>query len=88
MGPSSISCNEVRYRALRIAREWKDATDEERDKQTFWNEFFEVFGIPRKSVGMFEKSVAMAEGGYGLSTFSGAGQGEGDVRLQNQETRW
>ena len=63
---TSISWNEVRDRALRFSREWAGATDEERDKQTFWNEFFEVFGIPRKSVATFEKAVAKAEGGYGF----------------------
>ena len=63
---SSISWNEVCDRALRFALEWADATDEQRDKQTFWNEFFQVFGIPRKSVATFERAVAKADGGYGF----------------------
>ena len=63
---SSISWNEVRDRALRFALEWANASDEEPDKQTFWNEFFEVFGVPRKSVATFEKAVAKDAGGYGF----------------------
>lgn len=63
---SSISWNEVRDRAVRFSREWADATDEERDKQTFWNEFFEIFGVPRKSVATFEKAIPRAGRGYGF----------------------
>ncbi|MFN8560029.1 MAG: DNA methyltransferase [Dehalococcoidia bacterium] len=63
---NSISWNEVRDRAQLFSREWADATDEQRDKQTFWNEFFEVFGVPRKSVATFEKAVATARGSHGF----------------------
>ena len=64
---SSIGWNEIRDRAYRFAMEWADATAEEPDKQTFWNEFFEVFGVPRKSVATFEKAVGRAKkGSYGF----------------------
>jgi hypothetical protein len=46
----SLSWNEVRDRAIRFSREWSASTDEERDKQSFWNAFFDVFGVPRRSV--------------------------------------
>jgi len=62
----TVSWNEIRDRALRFSLEWANATDEERDKQTFWNEFFEVFGVPRKSVATFEKAVATARGSHGF----------------------
>lgn len=62
----AVSWNEIRDRALRFSLEWANATDEERDKQTFWNEFFEVFGVPRKSVATFEKAVATARGSHGF----------------------
>lgn len=60
---TAISWNEVRDRAVRFSREWAGATAEERDKQTFWNEFFEVFGVPRKSVATFEQAVASGMAG-------------------------
>lgn len=62
----SLSWNEVRDRAIRFAREWATSTDEERDKQTFWNAFFDVFGVPRRSVATFEHAVANARGSYGF----------------------
>lgn len=60
-----LSWNEVRNRAIRFAREWRDAAAERSDKQTFWNEFFDCFGVPRKSVAVFEHAVANARGHYG-----------------------
>lgn len=61
-----LSWHETRDRAIRFSREWSEARHEERDKQTFWNEFFDIFGIPRKSVAVFEHAVANARGAYGF----------------------
>ena len=61
-----LSWNETRDRAIRFSREWSEARHEERDKQTFWNEFFDIFGIPRKSVAVFEHAVGNARGAYGF----------------------
>ena len=62
----SLSWNEIRDRALRFSRSWATATAEEPDKQTFWNEFFEVFGVPRRSVAVFEHAVVRQGGTYGF----------------------
>jgi hypothetical protein len=62
----SLSWNEVRDRAIRFARDWSTSTDEERDKQSFWNAFFDVFGVPRRSVATFEHAVTNARGSYGF----------------------
>lgn len=62
----SLSWNEVRDRAIRFSRDWSSSTDEERDKQSFWNAFFDVFGVPRRSVATFEHAVANARGSYGF----------------------
>lgn len=61
-----ISWNEVRDRAIRFSRDWVDAKREESDKQTFWNEFFDVFGIRRRDVALFESSVARVKGTCGI----------------------
>ena len=39
-----LSWNEIRARAARFADEWKTAYYERGESQTFYNEFFEVFG--------------------------------------------
>lgn len=54
-----LSWNEIRDRATYFAKEWEGVTSERAEAQTFWNEFFEVFGITRKRVAIFEKHVAL-----------------------------
>jgi len=60
-----ISWNEAKTRALGFSKEWIDAKKEASEKQTFWNEFFQVFGISRKRVATFEESVRKYEGEHG-----------------------
>ena len=60
----SLSWNEVRSRARGFSHQWAGSTSEGADKQTFWNEFFEVFGIKRRSVACFEVSVKNLSGNY------------------------
>ena len=43
--------------AQNFAAYYKDQTDERREKDTFWNEFFAIFGIDRKNVAHFEYPV-------------------------------
>ena len=57
-----LSWNEVRDRAIRFSRAWADAASERADKQTFYNEFFEVFGIRRALVAVFEANVRNLQG--------------------------
>lgn len=52
-----LSWNEIRARAARFADEWKAARYERGESQTFYNEFFEVFGVTRKRVASFEAPV-------------------------------
>lgn len=52
-----LSWNEIRARAARFAEEWKTAHYERGESQTFYNEFFEVFGVTRKRVASFEEPV-------------------------------
>lgn len=61
-----LSWNEIRVRAARFAEEWKDAHYERGESQTFYNEFFEVFGVSRRRVASFEEPVRLlgAQRGY------------------------
>lgn len=52
-----LSWNEIRARAARFAEEWKDAQYEKGETQTFYNEFFEVFGVSRRRVAAYEQPV-------------------------------
>lgn len=52
-----LSWNEIKTRALAFSTEWQDETSERAASQTFWNEFFNVFGISRRRVASFEKYV-------------------------------
>ena len=54
-----LSWNEIRARAVRFADEWKDAHYERGDTQTFYNEFFEIFGITRRRVASYEAPVRL-----------------------------
>ena len=46
-----LSWNEIRDRAVAFSREWADAESERAEAQSFWNDFFQVFGITRRSLG-------------------------------------
>jgi len=59
-----LSWNEIRHRAIGFSKEWTGAKSEQAEKQTFWNEFFEVFGIRRRVVASFEEPVKIS-GDYG-----------------------
>lgn len=63
-----LSWNEIRDRALAFSREWKDATSEQAEAQSFWNDFFKVFGIERRRVAIFEKQVEISRVGKKLKT--------------------
>ncbi|MCL2308906.1 MAG: N-6 DNA methylase [Proteobacteria bacterium] len=53
----NLNWNEIRNRATQFAHEWRDATSERAEAQTFWNEFFAIFGVKRRSVAVYEKRV-------------------------------
>ena len=52
-----LSWNEIRVRAAQFAADWADASYEKGETQTFYNEFFEVFGKRRRDVARFEEHV-------------------------------
>ena len=52
-----LSWNEIRARASVFAREWADATYEKGETQSFYNEFFEIFGVRRRTVARYEEHV-------------------------------
>ncbi len=53
-----LSRNEVRARAAAFVNQWRDAAYEKGETQSFYNTFFEVFGVRRRSVARYEEHVA------------------------------
>ena len=62
----SLSTNEVRARAAAFADEWRDAHYEKGETQSFYNEFFHVFGVKRRQVASFEEPVKKLGGKHGF----------------------
>ena len=52
-----LSWNEMRARAARFAEEWQDAAYEKGETQSFYNEFFEIFDVRRRTVARYEAYV-------------------------------
>ncbi len=52
-----LSWNEIRTRAAQFAHEWKDAAYEKGETQSFYNDFFVIFGVRRRSVARYEEHV-------------------------------
>jgi hypothetical protein len=59
-----LSWNEIRNRAIVFSREWRGETREAGERQTFWNEFFNVFGVRRRTVATFEEPVRNLAGDW------------------------
>ncbi|MEN9852079.1 MAG: hypothetical protein RI996_22, partial [Candidatus Parcubacteria bacterium] len=60
-----ISKNEIRNRARAFATEWQDETSEDAEAKSFWDSFFEVFGVSRRRIGSFEHKVKKINGADG-----------------------
>jgi len=61
-----ISWNEIRHNAIRFSKEWAGETREDAEAKSFWDEFFGVFGIRRRTVASFEEPVKRISGDYGF----------------------
>ena len=52
-----LSWNEIKTRALAFSKEWQDEISEDAEAKSFWDGFFNVFGISRKRMASFEEPV-------------------------------
>ncbi len=53
-----LSWNEIRVRAAAFSRQWRGAAYEKGEMQSFYNDFFGVFGIRRRAVARYEELVS------------------------------
>ena len=61
-----LSWNEIRPRAADFAREWADAGYEKGETQSFYNAFFRIFGVERRSVARYEEHVKRLDDSQGF----------------------
>ncbi|AFY72794.1 hypothetical protein Syn7502_00646 [Synechococcus sp. PCC 7502] len=52
-----LSWNEIKQRAIAFSKKWEDESSEDAEAKSFWDDFFNVFGISRRRVATFEHSV-------------------------------
>lgn len=52
-----LSWNEIKSRAITFTNKWKDEANEHAESKSFWDDFFNVFGISRRRVASFEQPV-------------------------------
>lgn len=57
-----ISRNEIRSRARAFSKEWERDYNEDAEAKSFWDGFFEVFGVSRRRVASFEHRVKKHDG--------------------------
>lgn len=69
-----LSWNEIRARAASFSREWKDAFYEKGESQSFYNDFFEVFGVRRRTVARYEELVEKLDNSSGYIDLFWPGQ--------------
>ncbi|MFZ4591068.1 MAG: class I SAM-dependent DNA methyltransferase [Ignavibacteria bacterium] len=61
-----LSWNEIKSRALKFSKEWDNDSSERAEAKTFWDEFFNIFGISRRRVATFEKPVTRLDESIGF----------------------
>ena len=61
-----LSWNEIKSRALAFSNEWKDEVSEDAETKSFWDDFFNVFGISRRRVATFEQQVKKIDNKQGF----------------------
>jgi N-6 DNA Methylase len=60
-----LTITEVRQRAIEFSHEWKGETRERAEAKSFWDSFFNVFGISRRRLASFEEPVKKLGGAQG-----------------------
>jgi hypothetical protein len=58
-----LNTNEIRERAYRFVANWRGVTSERAEAQSFWNDFFRVFGVNRRQVAIYEQDAIRASTG-------------------------
>jgi len=65
-GYMPLSWNEIRDRSVTFVRDWEGESSEHAEAKSFWDAFFQVFGVSRRRLASFEKHVKKADGHDGF----------------------
>jgi hypothetical protein len=57
-----LSPNEIKSRAMAFSKDFAQTDNEDADAKTFWDRFFDVFGVSRSRIASFEKRVKKLDG--------------------------
>ena len=60
-----ISWSQIRDNAIKFAKDFENETSERAESQTFYNEFFKIFGVSRRRVATFAEPTKKSSGGSG-----------------------
>ncbi len=90
-----LSWNEIKHRAIAFSKEWQDETREDAEAKSFWDAFFHVFGVQRRTVASFEEPVKKLSGDWAyidlfwpgtlLAEHKSAGKDLGKAHAQGME---
>ena len=61
-----LSWNEIKTRAIGFANEWADEASEDAEAKSFWDAFFDVFGVNRRRIASFEVPIKRHDGSGGF----------------------
>jgi hypothetical protein len=61
-----LGWDEIQRRAKSFSEEWEDAFYEKGETQSFYNEFFEIFGVRRRQVAVYEQRVKLLSNKHGF----------------------
>ena len=61
-----LSWNEIRVRAAAFVQEWWNTVRERSETQSFYNDFFEIFGVKRRTVARYEQHVKKLDNSSGF----------------------
>lgn len=61
-----LSWDEIKRRAKAFSEEWHDAHYEKGETQSFYNDFFDIFGIKRRTVAVYEQRVKLLDNKHGF----------------------
>ncbi|MEN9522910.1 MAG: hypothetical protein RL065_1287, partial [Bacteroidota bacterium] len=62
----ALSWNEIKDRATQFSKEWENDFNEDAEAKSFMDDFFNVFGVPRRRVASFETFVKKEDGKQGF----------------------
>lgn len=61
-----LSWNEIKTRAIAFSKEWEGEASEDAEAKSFWDAFFEVFGVHRRRIASFEVPIKREDGSGGF----------------------